>query len=330
MSCTIGVDVGGTKIAAAVVTEDGRYDVPTVLPTPAGDADAIEVAIERAVEEVAAGRDIAAVGIGAAGWIDSTRSIVRYAPHLVWRDVALGDRLSERLGVGVLIENDANAAVWAEHRFGAARGHDVALCITIGTGLGGGILVDGALFRGAHGFAGEWGHLRVVPDGRRCACGNRGCWEQYASGTALARDARELAETSPGFADGIIELAGREAEALTGVDVSSAAAHGDLAAIELVTEAGRWLGQGIADISAILDPSVVVIAGGVAAVGEPILAPARSRFAQVFSGRRHRPHPQIVAAAMGADAGIVGAADLARLELGEPGRTARPNTPGTG
>lgn len=315
MSCAIGVDVGGTKISAAVVGEDGSHAAPIVRATPSGDAGEIENVIVQIVREVAGRRKLDTVGVGAAGWIDSDRTAVRYAPHLVWRDVALGERLTERLGVPVLIENDANAAVWAEYRFGAARGHRVALCITVGTGLGGGILIDGEVFRGAHGVAGEWGHLRVVPDGRRCACGDRGCWEQYASGTALARDARELAETSPGFADGIVELAGREAAALTGVDVSAAAAEGDLAAVELVTEAGRWLGQGIADIAAILDPSVVVIAGGVAAVGEPILAPARGRFAQVFSGRQHRPHPPIVAAVTGVHAGIVGAADLARLEL---------------
>lgn len=321
MSCTIGVDVGGTKIAAAAVTVDGRHSAPTVVATAAGDPEAIEQSISALVREVAAGRQVTAVGVGAAGWFDTERAVVRYAPHLAWRDVPLADRLADRLGVPVLVENDANAAAWAEYRFGAARGHRVALCVTVGTGLGGGIIIEGELFRGAHGLAGEWGHLRVVPDGRRCACGNRGCWEQYASGTALARDARELAETSPGIAEGIIALAGREAEALTGVDVSLAAAGGDLAAIELVTEAGRWLGQGIADIAAILDPSVVVVGGGVAAVGEPILAPARSRFAQVLTGRRHRPHPQIRAAALGAYAGIVGAADLARLQLERPSST---------
>lgn len=315
MSCTVGVDVGGTKIAAAVVAQDGRYETPAVLPTPTTDPEAIERAIELLVRRVAAGRRVDAVGVGAAGWIDVDRSLIRYAPHLAWRDERVGGRLAERLGVPVLIENDANAAVWAEHRFGAARGHRVAVCITVGTGLGGGIVLDGALFRGAHGLAGEWGHLRVVPDGRRCACGNRGCWEQYASGTALARDARELAAASPGVADGIVALAGRAADLLTGVDVSAAAAEGDPTAIDLVTEAGRWLGQGIADIAAILDPSVVVVAGGVAAVGELILAPARSRFAQVLAGRRHRPHPQILAAVAGAYAGIVGAADLARTEL---------------
>lgn len=313
MTRAIGVDVGGTKISAALVTEEGLYRTPRVLATPATDAEAIEDAIVTLVHGVADGQHVDVVGVGAAGWIDSERTTVRFAPHLAWREVPLGDRLSRRLGVPVLIENDANAAAWAEYRFGAARGHRLALCITVGTGLGGGIVLDGELLRGAHGLAGEWGHLCVVPGGRRCACGNRGCWEQYASGTALARDARELADTAPGFAEGIVELAGRDAEAVTGADVSAAAANGDLAAIELVTEAGRWLGQGIAEITSVLDPSIIVIAGGVATVGELILAPARSRFAQVLAGRRHRPHPQIVAAVMGADAGLVGAADLARL-----------------
>ncbi|WP_134323000.1 ROK family glucokinase [Cumulibacter soli] len=312
MSCIVGVDVGGTKISAAVVEDDGTYDAPRIVATPMNDGEAIESAVVALVETVRAGRSLTAVGIGAAGWIDAERDLVRYAPHLAWRDLALGRRLAERLGVPVWLENDANAAAWAEYRFGAARGHRVALCVTVGTGLGGGIVVDGTLFRGAFGMAGEWGHLRVVPDGRRCACGNRGCWEQYASGSALARDARELIETSPGTIGRLAELVGSGAQLLTGADVSAAAAAGDLAAVDLVTEAGRWLGQGIADIAAILDPSVIVIAGGVAEVGELFLAPARARFGQVFAGRGHRSHPDIVAATMGANAGIVGAADLAR------------------
>lgn len=312
MSAAIGVDIGGTKIAAAIVSPDGELGEVVTEPTPGTDVAATERAIAGLVEQLADGRDVGSVGIGAAGWISADRSRVLFSPHLAWRDEPLREVLEGRLGRAVVIENDANAAAWAEYRFGAARGHQTVLCVTLGTGIGGGIVLGGELFRGAFGLAGEWGHTRVVPDGRRCACGNRGCWEQYASGRALARDARELADSSPVLAEGLLATVGGDATAFTGIDVSRAAADGDPAAIEIVTEAGRWLGQGIADICAILDPSIVVVGGGVAQVGDAILGPARARFAQVLTGRGHRTHAVIAGAALGPEAGIIGAADLAR------------------
>jgi len=211
----------------------------------------------------------------------------------------------------VWVDNDANAAAWAEYRFGAARGESVVVCITLGTGIGGGLVIDGSLFRGAYGVAGEWGHMRVVPNGRRCACGNRGCWEQYASGRALARDGRELVESSPLASQRLLELAGH-ASAVEGTHVTTAAQEGDPAALELVAEAGAWLGQGIADLAAILDPAVVVVGGGVSEVGELLLGPARDRYAAVLAGRGFRPELVIKVAQLGAAAGLVGAADLAR------------------
>lgn len=312
----IGVDIGGTKIAAAVISPDGSLGPVRTEPTPGNDVADTERAIVGLVGELAGDGAPTAVGIGAAGWISADRATVLFSPHLAWRNERLRDSLQARIGAPIIIENDANAAAWAEYRFGAARGHATALCVTLGTGIGGGIVLDGQIFRGAFGLAGEWGHTRVVPDGRRCACGNRGCWEQYASGRALARDARELAENSPVSAEGLLREVGGDPTAFTGVDVSRAAAAGDPAAVEIVTEAGHWLGQGIADICAILDPSIVVVGGGVAQVGAALLDPARVRFGQVLTGRGFREHATIVGAKLGVHAGIIGAADLARREVG--------------
>src|SRR3954465_7993178 len=187
--------------------------------------------------------------------------------------------------------------------------------ITLGPGSGGGIVMEGRLQRGAHGVAGEWGHMRVVPDGRLCACGNRGCWEQYASGTALGQTAREVATSSPAAAARLLERVDGVADRLTGEDGAAAAADGDALALELVTEVGTWLGQGIADLAAALDPEVVVIGGGVSKLGELMLGPARARREGALPGRGFRPGPRVVAAELGPQAGLVGAADLVRQEV---------------
>jgi len=307
----VGVDIGGSKAAAGVVDAHGRVIDSVRLPTPHRDAAQTEDVIAELVRALADRYDVEAVGVGAAGWVAADRATVLFSPHLAWRDEPLREALRARLGMPVWIENDANAAAWAEYRFGAARGESVVVCITLGTGIGGGLVIDGSLFRGAYGVAGEWGHMRVVPNGRRCACGNRGCWEQYASGRALARDGRELVESSPLASQRLLELAGH-ASAVEGTHVTTAAQEGDPAALELVAEAGAWLGQGIADLAAILDPAVVVVGGGVSEVGELLLGPARDRYAAVLAGRGFRPELVIKVAQLGAAAGLVGAADLAR------------------
>ncbi len=184
--------------------------------------------------------------------------------------------------------NDADAAAWAEYRYGAARGADLALMITLGTGIGGGIVLDGRLRRGSHGVAGEWGHMRVVPDGRLCACGNRGCWEQYASGTALGADRPRGRPHLPRGRRRLLERVDGDPDRLTGEDVARAAAEGDPLALELVTDVGQWLGQGIADLAAILDPEVVVIGGGVSMLGEMVLG-ARARAAGARAARPRLP-----------------------------------------
>jgi glucokinase len=311
VALAIGVDIGGTKVAAGVVDGDGTILARTRRDTPGQDAARTEDVIVEVVAELAAAHDVAAVGIGAAGWIASDRATVLFSPHLAWRDEPLRDALAERVGLPLAVENDANAAAWAEYRFGAAQGHRVVLCVTLGTGIGGGIVIDGAVYRGAYGLAGEYGHMTVVPDGRRCACGNRGCWEMYASGRALARDARELAEESPVAAARMIEAAG-SIDALTGPIVTAAALAGDSAAISLCTTMGRWLGRGLANLAAAFDPSIFVIGGGVSAAGELMVRPAEVEFAHTLTGRGYRPQAEVALAALGAEAGLVGAADLAR------------------
>jgi glucokinase len=312
---TIGVDVGGTKIAGGVVDETGRVHQDVRVETENTSTEAIVDAIVEVVDrlQAAEGETAAAVGIAAAGYIDAARSTVLFAPNLVWRNTPLRDLVSARVGLPVVVENDANAAAWGEFVFGAGQGVDDMLMLTVGTGLGGGIVSDGDLYRGSFGIGAELGHMRVVVDGHRCGCGNRGCWEVYASGTALVREARALAESGSPRAGAILELAGGNPAEIGGAMITTAAQDNDPAAIELLEELGRWLGEGIASVAAILDPARVVVGGGVADAGDLLLAPARQAFARQLTGRGYRPMLTIVEAQLD-NAGIVGAADLARVD----------------
>jgi glucokinase len=211
----------------------------------------------------------------------------------------------------VVIENDANAAAWGEYRYGAGGDQQNVVVLTIGTGIGGGLILGGELYRGSFGIAGEPGHARVVPGGRQCGCGNYGCWEQYCSGNALVRAARELATERPDDARRLLELAG-SVEEIDGPVVTRAAREGDPAALDCFQEIGRWLGQGMADLAAVLDPGRFIVGGGVGEAGPLLLAPARETYAAVLTGRGHRPLADIVPATLGAEAGLIGAADLAR------------------
>ncbi|MDQ3734239.1 MAG: ROK family glucokinase [Actinomycetota bacterium] len=314
----LGIDIGGTKIAGGIVDESGVVLDCVRRETPGHAVDAVEEAIVSVVDELcvlAESRSygmVIAVGVGAAGWVSTDRSTVLFSPHLAWRNTLLRADLRDRMSLPLWVDNDANAAAWAEYRFGAACGHDTAACVTLGTGIGGGVISGGHLQRGAFGVAGEWGHTRVVPGGRRCVCGNRGCWEQYASGRALARAGQELVEVAPAAASGLLARVNGDASRLTGADVTAAALAGDPAAIGLVQEVGTWLGEGLVTIAMIIDPSVIVVGGGVSALGELLLGPARERFTAALPGLGYRPVPEIVEATLGPDAGMIGAADLAR------------------
>ena len=315
MPLAIGVDIGGTKVAGGVVDDEGRVIDTARRDTPGHDVDETEQVIAEVVGELAKRHEVVAVGIGAAGWIANDRATVLFSPHLAWRNEPLRDALADRIGSPVTVENDANAAAWAEYRFGAAQGARVVVCVTLGTGIGGGLVVSGVLYRGAYGVGTEYGHMTVVPDGRRCACGNRGCWEMYASGTALARDARELADISPVAAHRLLELAGGDRANLTGPLVTQAAREGDPAAVEIYTTMGRWLGRGLANLAAIIDPVVFVIGGGVSEAGDLLIVPARDTFRHSLTGRGFRPAADVKLARLGPEAGLVGAADLARRRV---------------
>ena len=312
MGLTVGIDVGGTKIAGGVVDETGHILATARRESPATDSSAIEDNIADLVAELRGSHDIEGVGVGAAGFVDARRSTVLFAPNLAWREEPLKTDLEARIGVPVVIENDANAAAWGEFTFGA--GEDVAdlLLVTVGTGVGGGIVLNGDLHRGAFGVAAEIGHIRVVPNGRLCGCGNKGCWEQYASGSALVRDAREQAAQGSLIARTLLDRAGGRVEGITGPLITEAAKDGDSFAIEKLASLGQWLGEGIATLTAVLDPAVVVIGGGVSDAGDLLLGPIRSHFKANLTGRNYRPTLEIRGAVLGNTAGMIGAADLAR------------------
>jgi len=309
---TVGVDVGGTKIAAGVVDEAGKLIASTRRETPATDTHLVLEAIADAVRELNSHHEIIAVGIGAAGFVDAGRAKVLFAPNLAWRDEDLKAELTSQLGVPVVVENDANAVAWAESRFGAGRDHDDLVAITIGTGIGGGLISSGRLLRGGYGVAAEIGHITMVPYGRRCGCGLQGCWEQYGSGRALVTEAREIARHSPAFAAGLIEAAGGDPEAITGEMVTACAQQGDVGGLHCFDEIGRWIGLGLAQLAAVLDPSLFVLGGGVSAAGDLLRERVEAMFRGNLTGRGHRPVAEVRLAELGWESGMVGAADLAR------------------
>lgn len=318
MGVAIGVDVGGTKIAAGLVDDDGTVLARSRRDTPSHDAtgslqviaEAITDLVGAAVEAEAG--DVVGVGIGAAGFVDRARRNVRFAANLGWRDTAVADVLEKRVGLPVVVENDANSASWGEFAFGASVEHTDMVCVTVGTGIGGGIVSEGRLIRGAYGIAAEVGHIEMVADGRPCGCGRRGCWEQYGSGNALVREARVLASERRSEATVLVAFGDGTPEGIEGVHVTAAAQQGDPVAVEAFARIGTWLGRGLAELATVLDPEVFVIGGGVVDAGELLLGPARAAFRQNLVAASYRPVAAVVPALLGNDAGIVGAADLAR------------------
>jgi glucokinase len=316
---TVGVDVGGTSVRAGVVDADGTVLDTARAATPGQDG-ALEAAIVGVIEELTARNPVHAVGLALAGFVTPDRRTVRFAPHLPWRDARVADRLAERCALPVVIEHDANAAALAERRFGASSGSGAGahsmVFIALGTGIGGALLVDGRIYRGAHGVAPELGHLRVVPDGRACACGKRGCWERYCSGTALVTTLIELLAADPGASPTLARLAAVESRGITGRQVANAARDGDPTAERAMAELARWLGEGLALVADVFDPELVVIGGGVSGSAPLFLDEAREHYARVLTGGRHRPLARIRTAQLGDEGGLIGAAQLAREHLG--------------
>lgn len=315
MVLSIGVDVGGTKIAAGIVDEEGSVLERVQLDSPANDREGILDTIVACIQRLAeSGQRSARVGIGAAGFVSSDRNTMVSGTNLDWTGVAIGDVVSKRVGMPVVVENDANAAGWAEASFGAGRGKRNVLVVTLGTGVGGAVIIDGRLVRGAAGFAAEIGHIIIHPDGRPCGCGLRGCLERYGSGTALGVNGWELARFQPDYAASIIELAGGKVSDISGKHVTAAARKGDAAALECYARLGQDLGQGLADLAAVLDPEIIVLTGGITEAGRILLDPVSGSFHRRLTARARRSEIPVVISSSGQDAGLVGAADLARQD----------------
>ena len=307
---TIGVDVGGTSVRAGVVDEFGTVHDTASAPTPRSVA-ALEAALVGVITELTGRHRVDAVGLALAGFITPDRRTVRFAPHLSWRDAPVAERISTRIGMPVVLEHDANAAALAERHFGAAAGASTVVFLALGTGIGSALLLDGELFRGAFGVAPELGHLRVVPDGRPCACGKTGCWERYCSGTALATTAVELLARDPNRSPVLHRLL-RDQGRVTGRLVAAAARDGDPVAGAAMDELARWLGEGLALVADTFDPEVVVIGGGVSMSAPLFLDEAREHYASRITGAGRRPLARIRTAQLGEAAAVVGAGQLAR------------------
>lgn len=309
---TVGVDVGGTSVRAGLVDSKGVVLDVRRAATPSGDQ-ALEDAIVGVVAElIATQHKVRAVGVAVAGFVSRDRRRVGFAPHLSWRSVPAAERIERRLGLPVLLEHDANAAALAEHRYGVALGGGVGLLVVIGTGIGAALMIDGELFRGGYGVAPELGHLRLVPDGRPCSCGKRGCWERYCSGTGLATTALELLAGRRGSSGPLAREVSGDPQRLSGRRVALAARNGDPVALEAMAELARWLGEGLALVADIYDPEVVVIGGGVSETAPLFLDEAREHYAARVTGSGYRTLARIRTAQLGAEAGMVGAALQAR------------------
>ena len=319
MSISVGVDIGGTKILAGLVNDQGEILNKVRRKTPRADAIGVLEVVSEVIDESIAHVDgtIAGVGVGVAGPVDLTSSTVLFAPNLQWADVPARAILENATGLKVHVDNDGNAAAWGEARFGAGRGSNNVVTVTVGTGIGGGVVLNGELLRGSHGAAGEIGHMGAVADGLQCGCGRKGCWEQYASGNALVRETRKLAAEHLFEAQILLSYGDGTPEGVTGEHITEAALAGDPIAMKSLETLGVWLGRGLASLTALLDPEVFVIGGGVSDAGDLLLSSARTTLSERVMGRAYRPIPEIRVAELGNKAGIVGAADLARLRFSQ-------------
>lgn len=304
----IGVDIGGTKVAAGVIHHDGTIENSVVVASPASDVDSMNKAVLEAVAAVRTPETLA-VGIAAAGFIDSKRGCVAFAPNIAWRDMPLRDFVADNTGLAASLENDANAAAWGEYVVGA--GHDVEdmLMITLGTGVGGGIVTGGHLLRGAHGAGGEVGHITLHPGGYPCGCGLLGCLEAYGSGQALRRlvEGNTQSSADRSVVQSAYESLGRPADAVAhGVSVNDAWAN------DILTEYSQSLALGTASLCAVLDPEVVVLGGGVSVgLGEPLRAALHHELTSIVEGAGNRQAPEVRLASLGSEVGLIGAGLLA-------------------
>lgn len=306
---TIGIDLGGTKVSAGLIDESGAVLKKLVEARPVDQARMEQDPLDLAARLMRS--DVTAIGLGAAGLVVWPDGRLVWGPNVVGRDIPFTDLLMARFGLPTMVDNDANLAALAESRIGAAQGHDHVLLVTLGTGIGGGIVIDGRIYRGQS-FAGEVGHMTVDVGGPLCTCGQQGCWETFASGRRLDQMARDATAAEP---TGLTaRLAGESPAA--GIHLTEAALQGDSYAGRAMHEMGTWLGIGLANLVVILDPDIIVVGGGAARAGDMLLDPARRSMSNAIEGSAFRTPTPVVAAGLGEDAGMVGAglaaADLAR------------------
>ncbi|WKE59102.1 ROK family protein [Corynebacterium tuberculostearicum] len=298
---TIGFDVGGTNVRGGVITREGKILASRTIPTSM-DAEQLEADIVGIVDELRADYEVDAVGLALAGFLDPSCEVVRFAPHLPWRHANVRESLSQKLGMHVRLEHDANSAAWGEWCFGAGRGAEDWVFFAVGTGIGATLMTHDTIYRGAFGTAPEFGHIVVVPNGRQCSCGKRGCLERYASGTALpdtCADLRASYETALPTDP-------------TGKEITQAARRGDPLAVAVMEDFSRWLGQGLSIVADVLDPELIVLGGGVSQDADLYLKGAVQAMGQDIVGAGHRPLVRVATAELGSAAGMIGVADLAR------------------
>ena len=304
---TVGLDVGGTKVLGVAIDprDPGTIVAEHRVPTPDGGAGLVDILVGLAG---ALGASPRAVGVGIPGLVDRSGTL-HMGPHLrQLRDVPLAQLLTDRLGVPATVDNDANCHAVGEQAAGAAAGAEESLVVSFGTGIGAGIVTGGRILRGAHGFAGEPGHMVVDPNGPPCPCGKRGCWERLASGTGLARLARDAAVA--GRLDAVVARAGGDPEAVRGEHVTASARAGDDEARAVLDALARWIALGLANLANVLDPEVIVIGGGLVDAADLLLPEVRTQFATFVLGGEKRPVVPIVPAVLGEHAGAIGAALL--------------------
>lgn len=313
---SVGIDIGGTKIAGALVDDAGNIIEELRVKSPITDPGDMVEAIASVIDQLTSGQEVVGVGVAAAGFLSADREIMFHSPNIeAWRNEPLKSRIQDKTSYPVLLENDANAAGWAEFRFGAGKNVSSMIMLTIGTGVGGAVVTEGQLLKGGFGIGGELGHVVLTPGGRKCGCGLKGCIETYASGTALLKAAQELAESTDSLGDGLRKL-NSDSGTLTGEQVYQAIMEDDPGALGLISELGENLGIAIGSLFVpVLDPELVVVGGGVSAVGERLLEPMRVGYSKSMPAKGYRPELSIVKAQFLNQAGLIGAADLARLSF---------------
>jgi glucokinase len=307
---TIGIDIGGTKISAGVVDSSGNLIDSSKCSTPAEGGKDLISSVVNLVKELNKKHEIKGIGISIAALISSDYGTIVGAPNIAnLSKLNFANEIKEEFKLPIIIENDANAAMWAEFKFGSAKGLNPVMFFIIGTGVGGGLVIDGKLFKGANGIGAEFGHMCVVPNGLLCGCGSKGCIEQYASGGALIRYANEALLANPDKSEEVLSFGEGK---LSGTALTKAAKAGNELALAAFSKQADWLGLACASYSLIIDPQAIIIGGGVVDAGELFLAPVRAAMRKYMPFAESHVPPKIIAAKFGNDAGLIGAADLVR------------------